>query len=475
MDEDKRESIEALFHPKTVAVIGATSERKFGRITFENLLKNRGGIRVIPVNPKAKEILGVKCYPSVKDIPEEVDLAVVIVPAKVVLQVVRECVEKKVKTVILISGGFSEVGPEGRKLEEQVVEAVRGSKTRILGPNTLGVFIPRNAVNTTFFPEERFVKPKDGSIAFISQSGASAIAFMEAATFYEVGFSAFVGLGNEADLTETDFIEYFAEDPNTGVICLYLEKISDGHRFLKVCREASLKKPIVVLKAGRTGRGARAALSHTGSLAGFDKVANGAFKQCGIVRAMDETELLDYAVALDFQKPPHGSRIAILTFGGGAGVIATDLIEASQHLEMAELPEEVKEELRGIVVPFASVNNPVDTTGNVTDEQVDRVLEVLYGTDEVDGILVIIGLQIIYMSVELADLLAKWAKRGGKPMVVIGLGMGLTLQVVRRLMNLGVPAYPTVRRGVNALEALAQRGKYLKRLEKVGMETSRRD
>lgn len=465
MNENRRVSIEALFYPKTVAVIGATAERKFGQIAFENLLKNRGGIEVIPVNPKADTILGVKCYPSVKAIPGKVDLAVVIVPAKIALQVVRECVEKEVKAVILISGGFSEAGPEGKQLEEQVIKAIKDSKTRILGPNTLGVLMPRNAINTTFFPEDRFIKPRDGKIAFISQSGASAVAFMETATFYEVGFSAFVGLGNEADLTETDFIEYFAEDPGTSAICLYLEKISNGRRFLQVCRRVSREKPLVVLKAGRTERGARAALSHTGSLAGFDKVANGAFKQCGIVRAIDETELLDYAVALAFQRPLPGDRIAVLTFGGGAGVIATDLIEASQYLRMADLPENVKKKLRDVVAPFASVNNPVDTTGNITNERVEKVLKILQEAEEVDGILTIMGLQSVYISMELVNLLVKWARHGSKPVVVVGLGVGLTLEAVRKLMTLGVPAYPTVRRGVNALEALAQRGKYLERLK----------
>jgi len=461
-------SLDAFFNPQSVAVIGVSrNPNKVGSIIFRYLTES--GLKLYPINPNLDEFMGHKAYPSVKDVPDKIDLAVIAVPSKVVPEVLRDCVEKGIRGVIIISAGFGETGEEGRRLEEQLKEIIRGSKTRVIGPNCLGIYVPRKKIDALFTLRERSPRPPAGDFVYISQSGAAGVAFMDYAAHYGVGVSAFVSIGNKMDVSEAELLEYFAEHEETKAIALYLESIKDGRKFLEVAKEVSKKKPIVVLKGGRTSRGATAAALHTGSLAGSDAVIDGAFKQAGIIRAYDEEEIIDFARVLAYQKPMLGPRVVVVTSGGGYGVIATDYIESPYGdkgvgLKMADLTEETKEKLREVLVPYASVNNPVDLTADVTDEQYDKALELVNKDPNVDGILCLALFQTPFVTEKLVDIVEKWSKHGEKPMVVVSIGGTYTQKMIKEMEKRRIAIYPSIWRGVKALRALYERGLYLKRM-----------
>ncbi len=463
--------LDPIFKPKSIAVIGVSrNPNKIGSILFKYLTES--GLPLYPINPHLEEFMGYKAYPSVLEVPEEIDLAIISVPAKAVPQVLEDCVKKGVKGVVIISSGFGETGPEGKKLEEKLKEIIKKGKTRVLGPNTLGIYIPSRKIDGIFTLRERSPRPPAGMFAYISQSGAAGVAFMDYAAHYGIGISAFVGLGNKIDVTEAELMEYFAEDEETKAIALYLESIKDGKRFLEVAKRVTKKKPVVVLKGGRTKRGAVAAALHTGSLAGSDAVIEGAFKQAGIIRAYDEEEIIDFTKVLAYSKPMFGPNVAIVTSGGGYGVIATDYIESTPEkkgvgLKMAELTEETKQKLREILVPYASVKNPIDMTADVTDEQYDKTLEIVNEDPNVDGILCLALFQTPFVSEKLVDIVEKWCKHGKKPMVVVSIGGTYTQKMIKEMEQRHVPIYPSIWRGAKALRVLYDRGRYLK---KVGAE-----
>ena len=332
--------LSALVGPESVALIGASANpAKLSHIALVNL--KRGRFRLYPVNPNEDEILDLKCFHSVLDIPETVDLALVSLPAESTIQPVRECVQKGVKVVIVSASGFRESGSEGRLLEEELVKATHGSRTRLLGPNTMGVLVPRSGLDTFFIPRERSERPAPGETAILSQSGAVSVSSMEKARAAGLGVSACIGLGNKADLTENDVLEVLKEDPNTRCIAMYLESFSDGRAFTALASNITPSKPIVLLKSGRTKSGARAAGSHTGALAASSEtLVDGALAQAGVVRAYDEEELIDIVKAFSLVGQLRGDRICVVASAGGYGVIASDFIESEEHgvsMHMAEL------------------------------------------------------------------------------------------------------------------------------------------
>jgi len=457
--------LQSLLDPRTIALIGASSSKqKIGGLIWE-YLKDFGGLK-FPVNVKGEPLDGQIPFKSILEIPDDIDLAIVSIPASSVPAVLKECVEKRAKSVIVISSGFSETGEVGREMEEQMMDIIAGKSTRVLGPNTLGVFVPRTKLDTMFVVKERSRRPPDGTIAYVSQSGASAVGFMDMLELHGVGISAFIGLGNKMDISENDLIEYFAEDERTRVICLHLEGFRDGRKLLRICGKVSRSKPVVILKAGRTQKGSRAVILHTGALAGPDTATSGAFKQFGITRPYDLVELFDYSRILANQRPLTGPNIAVLTSGGGYGVISADYLEDPNFggLKLAELSEHSKSELRKHLPAFASVDNPIDLTGSVRDEMFHHAFRILNEDPGVDGILAFPLFQTPLTTDALFDITVKWFKEGRKPVVPCIIGGEYVTKMAKKFEALGIPVYPSIGRAVLAIRVLYERGRYLKRM-----------
>nr|HOP09498.1 CoA-binding protein [Candidatus Methanofastidiosa archaeon] len=319
-------NIDTFFNPDSVAIIGASNrEGSVGYVICKNFLKGDYKGRMYPITLSSDEVLGQKAYRSVLDVEGDIDLAVIAIPAKAVNPVLRECAKKGIKSCVVISGGFSEIGEKER--EEELKRIVEETGIRVIGPNCVGIYDTYSNVDTIFLPEDRMARPRKGSISLISQSGAFVSAILDWASGENIGMSKVISFGNKADVNYSDLLDYLAEDENTGVITIYMEGVGDGRKFMRAAKKAIKNKPIVILKSGRSKAGAAAAASHTGSLAGADTVYSAAFKQSGIVRVYTPQEMFDIAKALVCRKRPHGRRVAIVTDGGGTGVIATDFLE----------------------------------------------------------------------------------------------------------------------------------------------------
>ena len=382
-----REGLRPIFSPASVAVIGASRERdSIGFALLHNLVSEELAGALYPVNPYAESIHSLKAYPSVLDIPDPVDLAIVSVPKKVVRKVVEECLEKGVQGLVVITAGFSETGGEGKALEREIRDLVRAHRVRMIGPNCMGVINtdPEVRLNATFAP----VPARPGSIGFVSQSGALGVAILNVAQELGVGLTQFVSMGNKADVSGNDLLEYWEEDPRTRVIAMYLESFGNPRHFTEIAKRVGRKKPILVVKSGRTSEGARAASSHTGAIAGADVTVSAFLDQCGVVRANTIEELFDLAVALDRCPLARGNRVAIVTNAGGPAIMATDAC-VNMGLPMAELADETKAKLRSFLPAEASVENPVDMIASATPEAYARSLEAVLADPGVDLAMVI--------------------------------------------------------------------------------------
>ena len=319
----ERQPLDAIFAPHSVALIGATERQgSVGRTILKNLVSNPFGGVVYPVNPNRRGILGIRAYPSIKDIPDRVDLAVIVTPATSVPDIISECVEAKVKGAIVISAGFKETGTAGAELERRVLTEARKGNMRIIGPNCLGVMNPQTGLNATFAG----AMAHPGSVGFVSQSGALCTAVLDWSFRENVGFRAFLSIGSMLDVGWGDLIDHLGGDPRTKSIVLYMESIGDARSFLSAAREVALSKPIIVIKAGRTEAAAKAAASHTGALTGSDEVLDAAFRRCGVIRVDNISDLFNMAEILGKQPRPTGPRLTILTNAGGPGVLATDAL-----------------------------------------------------------------------------------------------------------------------------------------------------
>ncbi|HIH02259.1 TPA: hypothetical protein HA259_09410 [Thermoplasmata archaeon] len=459
------EDLRRLLTPRSIAVVGASAKPgKIGHVVLSNLLS--GDFAIYPINPHETEILGLRCYPSLKDVPGPIDLALIVLPAGQTVEVVREAVDAGVGAVIVTSSGFGESGQEGRSLQESLVAALRGSNTRLLGPNTMGLMIPGLGLDTFIISTDRSPRPGEGSIAIVSQSGAVAVSCLEKAEASGVGISACVCLGNKADIDETDIIRHFAADAKTRCIALYLESFSDGPSFLEAVRRITVDKPVVMLKAGATPAGSRAAASHTGAIASAsDFVVDGALRQAGVVRVRDEEELLDVARALSVIDHVPGDRVCVVASAGGFGVIASDLVESTTRgwdLRMAVLSENSRTALQGVIPGFSSAQNPVDLTAEVSDDMYDRVLGILKADPGVDSIMMSLELQPPSVTDSLLDVASRHSGSPG-PQIVISLFARNQSAVIRDLSVRGLVAYPTIHRSIRAIAALSERGAYLRR------------
>ena len=448
-------SLEAFFKPKSVAVIGASREpRKFGHVIFKNFVESEFKGNTYAVNPKADFILGRRAYGRLSDIPSQVDLAVISLPAPLVPSAIDECVSKNVKAAIIVSGGFKEIGEKGELLELEIRRRIKDTGLRVIGPNCIGVYDPIDHVDTLFLPRYRLRRPKNGPIAFISQSGAFGSAVLDWAASQEIGISKFISIGNKIDVDEVDLLEYLMEDPITKCITLYVESVSRGREFLESASRVARSKPLVVLKGGVTSEGASAAMSHTGSLAGTAKVVAGAFEQAGVIQAETVDQLFDYGRALAYLPIPKDRReIAIVTNGGGFGVISAD--EASKlGLGLAKFSSETVNRLQERLPDYANVRNPLDLVG---DADVNRYREALRAVSSDPGvgiILAIVLLQTSFIESDVVDAITESQVTSRKPIVVCTVGGDFTQILVKMLEENQIPSYATPERAINAIYAL---------------------
>jgi acetate---CoA ligase (ADP-forming) len=430
-----------ILSPASIAVVGASNRPgSLGLAIFRNLLEAAYQGILYPVNPRLKSVQGVKAYPALSDIPDPVDMAVLIVPSGRVEEIIEETAAKGIKGCVVITAGFKEIGEHGAKLEKRVRSAAKAHGIRMLGPNCLGVINTNRDVrmNATFSR----LMPKAGNIALISQSGAMCVAILDFAEGRNMGFSKFVSIGNKADIDETDLLRYLKDDPDTDVILMYLEDISKGHDFIEAARDITLGagKPILALKAGRSPEGARAAASHTGSMAGSDSAYDAIFMQGGIERVEGVSELFNYALAFSTQPLPKGSRIAIITNSGGPGIMATDAL-IRPGITMAPLSEETKEKLRGTLPSTASVHNPVDVIGDADAKRYEAAIRYTLEDKNVDGAIVILAPAATTEIMETARIVPHVGKDMNKPILCSFMGLVDVSEGVRYLEQNGFPNY----------------------------------
>jgi len=449
-EANRARDLDAFFVPKSVAVIGATeTPGSVGRTLLENLTSSGYDGHVYPVNPKRATVLGIPAFPGIRDVPGPVDLAVIVTPAPSVPGIIADCVSAGVRSAVVISAGFKEVGAEGAALEQRILEEARRGGMRIIGPNCLGVMSPRTGFNATF--AQGIALP--GNVAFLSQSGALLTAVLDYTLQERIGFSAVASIGSMVDVGWGDLIDYFGNDPNTQSIVIYMESVGDARSFLSAAREVALTKPIVVIKAGRTSVGALAAASHTGALTGSDAVLDAAFARAGILRVDNIAELFALTDALAKQPRPKGNRLTILTNAGGPGVLATDAL-ISGGGRLAPLSDTTRDELSALLPAAWSHANPVDVLGDATPDRYARALEAASRDPASDGLLVILTPQAMTDPEQTAECLAPYATKFGKPVFASWMGGATVADGERILAEAGIPtfAFPDV--AVSAFNSL---------------------
>src|ERR1022692_3202677 len=430
--------LDAMFAPGSVAVIGATSRPgTVGHAVLENLLHVKSQRKVYAVNAKHPEVLGLKTYASIRDIPGHVDLAIVATPAATVPQIIGECVDAGVKSAVVLSAGFRERGADGAALERQIQEQLRRGSMLLIGPNCLGIMNPAIGLNATFVKEA----PKVGSVAFLSQSGALLVAILDWSAREQVGFSAIVSTGSMLDVGWGDLIYYFGDDPHTKSILIYMESVGDARSFLSAAREVALTKPIIVIKAGRSEAASRAAASHTGALTGSDDVLDAAFRRSGVLRVGAIADLFYMAEVLSKQPRPKGPRLTILTNAGGPGVLATDALIMGGG-ELSELTPETMAAYNAVLPATWSHNNPVDIIGDASPERYAKALEIAAKDPNSDGMLVILTPQAMTDPTRIAEQLKPLAKQEGKPLLASWMG-GVDVAAGEEILNrANIPTFP---------------------------------
>jgi len=480
MDQTVKQ-MNTFFEPKGVAIIGASRRTmKAGHVIFKNFVINKQRnlfkAKLYPVNPNEKTIQGFPCYPSILDIKDEVDLAVIVVPAKLVPDVMREVAKKGVKSAVIITSGFSEVG--NHALEKEVTDIAKKAGIRVLGPNCLGVYDSKTGVDMLFLPETKTLttgdevvatpRPMAGPTAIVTQSGAFGAAALDYLAGKQMGVSKFVSFGNKADVTASEMLEYLLYDPKTQVILFYAESIDNGRKFMEVAKKVTCKKPIIALKVGKSEAGARAAASHTGSIAGSDEIYSSAFKQVGVLRAGDLEEFFDMGKALVFQPPVAGNNVAIITDAGGPGIMAVDEC-VSQGLNVKKFSDETiakfeKLKSEGKIPRFATNLNPVDLTGSVTSEMFEEGIRILFEDPEIDGIIVLGLHHLPALQEDFVDRVAELSKKYNKSLVACDVGeTEMALYIRSRFDRLGIPSYFSPEDAARGMAALVDYGLYLKK------------
>jgi len=457
--------LEEFFDPKSVAVVGAsTSPEKLGYAVLENLVN--GGYaevgKIFPINPKADEILGQKAYPSVLDVPDDIDLAVIVIPYSYVPAVLEECGKKKIPGVVVISAGFREAGMEGLERELELLEIAKEYQFRLIGPNCLGIIDTFTPINASFSAGT----PPQGPMAFMSQSGALGTAILDWAQAGRLGLAKFVSLGNKADVSEIELLEAWADDEDTNVIMMYSEGLPNGQEFIRVAREVTKKKPVVAIKSGVTKSGSRAVSSHTGSLAGSEQAYQAAFRQAGVLRAEDMASMFDMALALGYQPLLKGDRIAIVTNAGGPGILATDALERS-GMSLARLKVETIKSLEEHLPDAASAANPVDVLGDARGDRYRFALDLVAKDPNVDGIMVVLTPQAMTEIEGTARSVGTLSHKIDKPVLACFMGEAKVEQGIKVLREYDVPNFSFPERASLAFRAMSQYRKVKERKDPV--------
>lgn len=453
-------TLKAIFEPGSVAIIGASSTPdKWGNILLKNLLSNGFKGPVYPVNPKEKTILGTVCYPSVLDIPDPVDMALIAVPRSHALLVAEECGIKGVQGIIMVTAGFSETGDKGREPEKKLMEIIDRYDMRLVGPNTLGVVNAHIGMNASIISR----LPEPGGISFITQSGTLGLALVDWTMEMGIGLHIVVSTGNKSNIDDVDLLTYLASDPKTDVIAMYVEGINRGREFIKVAKEIS--KPILVVKSGRTRSGSKAVFSHTGSMAGADEVYSAAFKQAGIIRVDNIENLFDSALALSVQPAPNGNRVGILSNGGGASIIASDACER-MGLIIPALQEDTRQKIREYIPEYASARNPIDSAGLATYDVYNGIVKQMLLDSNIDALIVIYVDTVVNDAALPAQAIVD-IHRGkcNKPIIACWMGGAGTRAGVDILKKGGLPNYPVPERAVIALKSLVEHNGFLEKVK----------
>lgn len=447
-------NLNPFFKAKTVAVIGVSkTPEKVGHVVFRNFIDSGFKGKIYAVNPNAEEILGRKTYKSVLDIPDTVELGIIAVPAETIIKVIDECGKKKIKHVVIITAGFKEIG--NYDLDKKLEKALKKNRIMCIGPNCLGTFDSRTSLDSLFLPRYRLQRPKEGNIAFITQSGAVGSAIMDYATKKGYNFSKFISYGNAMNIDEADILEYLGNDDETKVICMYLEAVQNGKKFMEVAKRVSRKKPIVAIKGGVTEAGSRATLSHTGSMAGSADVYFAAFRQAGIIRADSLRKMFEYAKILDKCMQPSGNRVQIITNGGGYGILSTDSV-IKNGLEMANIDKKTEANLKKLFPPVVIVKNPMDLVGDATAERYQAAISACLNDKNVDILLVILLYQTPLLSTDVINNIIEANDLRKKPIVVVSTGGEFTDLLSENLEKNNIPCFDFPDHAVGAIKQLVE-------------------
>jgi acetyl coenzyme A synthetase (ADP forming)-like protein len=448
---EKMKGLDYFFYPKSIAVIGASEkETKIGHVILKNMIKAGFKGKLIPINPHEKKILGLKCFKSIKKV--KADLAVIAVPAKIVPKIVLECGESKVKAAIIVSAGFNEIG--NVKITKELFQAMQEfPEMRVLGPNCLGVLHVRNGIDTLFLPRERLGRTPDGRISFASQSGAVGSTLIDWASMKSYGINKFISFGNALDVKVTDLLEYLNKDKETRVICLYIEGLEEGKKFLETAKKVSKQTPIVVLKGGVTEQGKKAAVSHTGSIAGEAKVVKAAFKQANMIEATSFEKLFNYARVLSNEPLTKGKRVQIITDGGGYAVLAADFA-IKNGLELAKMSEKSLNKVRKVVPKHAELGGVIDLTGDATTKMYKTAIDAALKDKNVDMLLLIVLFPPPLLEKEVVYEIIKAHKKQIKPMIVVSASGHYTEKQKAIMEKEFVPTFTFPRSASEALKAL---------------------
>jgi acetyltransferase len=456
-------SLQSFFNPKSVAIIGASRQKgKVGYEILTNMIAGGYGGKIFPVNRKADSIEGLTCYPDLLSIGETPDLVIIIVPAKFVPGIMEECGKVRVRSVIIITAGFKEVGPEGKRLEEEVARIARRTGIRFIGPNCLGLIAPSYKLNASFGGD----LPTPGTIGYISQSGALLAAILDLANANGIGFSNLVSIGNKADIDELDIIQAFGSQKETKVIAGYLESITDGNAFVHEAEQISHKKPILLMKSGGTEAGAKAASSHTGSLAGGEVAYESAFKRAGVIRCNSIEQQFDFAQAFANQPLPEGPSVAVITNAGGPGIMAADAIEG-EGLTFAKMSEDTTKKLAESLPPAANIHNPIDVLGDALADRYEFALDVVLDDPNVDSAIVLLTPQAMTQAKETAEAVVRIAKKKTKPVLACFLGARKVEEGLHVLRQGHVPQYDSPESAVVTLKAMVDYVRWRNRPKRV--------
>lgn len=451
-------NVEYLFSPNSIAVVGVSEDaHKLSSIFFNNLVDAGYKGKLFPVNPKYKELYGYQCYPKVSAIPDEVDQVAILIPAPYVLDTIRDCAFKGVKTALIISAGFGEMGEEGKKLERKIVETASAVGMRILGPNIIGVINTMDNVNSSWMQ----LFPDEGKVSFLSQSGAFCTAVLDMAIKEKVGFHNFCSIGNKADVNELDLIDYWYNDDNVNVIGAYLEEIKNGYDLLKYINTSERVKPVILFKPGKTNAAVKAISSHTGSMAGSVETVQTAIRQSGMIEVNSMAEMMSNFMSFSRSKLPEGNRIAIITNAGGPGIMATDAI-VQNGLELAGLRPETKEALKKALPEAASVNNPVDILGDALADRYLTATNIVLNDPGVDMIMYIVTPQYITQIEDTAKMIIRLKKSTNKPVFTVFLGEKYVSIGIERMHDAQVPVFNDVVQAVTSISDLVGYSAYVR-------------